>query len=113
VAGEGAVYFDGVDAFSARMDELLGNPAKLQEMSASSRARFELAFTWTDILAQYEALLLNYLPATQATSRALEARRSANRPFASASSRREANEGAPLAEQTDQVGAEGRADRVA
>lgn len=68
VAGEGAVYFDGEEAFSARMDELLSNPEKLQEMSALSRARFEAAFTWPDVLAQYETLLVGYLP-TERSSR--------------------------------------------
>jgi glycosyltransferase involved in cell wall biosynthesis len=63
VAGDGAVYFDGADAFSARMDELLGDPAKLEAMRARSRERFEAAFTWPDVLAQYEALLVRYLPA--------------------------------------------------
>lgn len=61
VAGEGAAYFDGADAFSTRMDELLANPEKLQEMSARSRERFQEAFTWPDVLAQYEALLARYL----------------------------------------------------
>ena len=71
VAGEGAVYFSGADDFSARMDELLADPVKLQGMSAQSRARFEEAFTWPDVLAQYEALLQSYLPARQATSRSI------------------------------------------
>lgn len=63
VAGEGAAYFDGADAFSARMDELLDNPSRLQAMSVRSRERFETAFTWPDVLAQYETLLSGYLPA--------------------------------------------------
>jgi glycosyltransferase involved in cell wall biosynthesis len=63
VAGEGAVYFDGADAFSACMDNLLANPDRLKELSIQSRKRFQEAFTWPDVLAQYEALLLRYLPA--------------------------------------------------
>jgi glycosyltransferase involved in cell wall biosynthesis len=63
VAGEGAVYFDGADAFSACMDNLLANPDRLHELSVQSRKRFQEAFTWPDVLAQYEALLLRYLPA--------------------------------------------------
>ena len=62
VAGEGAVYFDGADAFSMRMDDLLADPVKLQAMSVRSRERFNAAFTWPDVLAQYEALLARYLP---------------------------------------------------
>ena len=62
VAGEGAVYFDGAVAFSACMDELLANPDKLQELSIPSRKRVLEEFTWPDVLEQYEALLVRYLP---------------------------------------------------
>jgi len=62
VAGEGAVYFNGADAFSVCMDELLANPEKIQGLSSQSRKRFQEAFTWTDVLKQYEALLARYLP---------------------------------------------------
>ena len=63
VAKEAAVYFDGAGAFSACMDDLLSNPEKLRAMSIKSRERFQEAFTWPDILAQYESLLTQYLPA--------------------------------------------------
>lgn len=65
VAGDGASYFDGADAFSERLDEILASPAKLQQMAYRSRARFREAFTWPDVLAQYESLLVRYLPAGQ------------------------------------------------
>ena len=65
VAGDGAVYFDGADAFSACMDDLLVNPEKLQAMRAGSRERFHEAFTWPDVLAQYETLLERFLPEVQ------------------------------------------------
>lgn len=62
VAGDGAAYFEGAEAFSAVMDELLEDPVKLRQMSARSRERFLEALTWPDVLAQYEALLVQYLP---------------------------------------------------
>lgn len=62
VAGDAAAYFAGADAFSVRMDELLAGPETLLAMGARSRERFQDAFTWPDILAQYEALLMRYLP---------------------------------------------------
>ena len=61
VAGEGAVYFDGVDAFASCLDELLGNPERMSELKIQSRKRFQEAFTWPDVLAHYEVLLLRYL----------------------------------------------------
>lgn len=63
VAGSGAVYFDGAEAFSKHLDELLASPSRFQEMSSWSRARFYESFTWPDVLAQYESLLIQYLPA--------------------------------------------------
>lgn len=62
VAGEGAVYFSGAEGFARCMDELLANPAKLATLRQHGRKRFEEAFTWPDVLAQYEALLMRYLP---------------------------------------------------
>lgn len=62
VAGEGAVYFDGAEAFSARMDELLANPTLLDDLRRHGRKRFNEAFTWPDVLEQYENLLLRHLP---------------------------------------------------
>ena len=62
VVGDGAVYFNGANGFSACLDDLLANPDKLQNLSQQSRRRFMEAFTWPDVLAQYEALLVKYLP---------------------------------------------------
>jgi len=62
VAGEGAVYFDGADAFSACMDDLLTGPEKLQQLRTLSHERFLEMFTWSDVLAQYEALFVRHLP---------------------------------------------------
>lgn len=62
VVGDAALFFDGAKAFSACMDELLDNPAQLRALRTNSRARFAEAFTWPDILAQYESLLGRFLP---------------------------------------------------
>lgn len=65
VAGEGALYFKDVASFSACIDELLADPQKLAALRARSRQRFEEAFTWPDVLTQYENLLMKYLPSAQ------------------------------------------------
>ncbi len=57
VAGDGAIYFDGADDFARRVDELLAKPARLAELRAHGQRRFAEAFTWPDVLAQYERLL--------------------------------------------------------
>ena len=44
------------------MDSLLANPAMLDTLREHGHKRFEDAFTWPDVLAQYEALLTKYLP---------------------------------------------------
>lgn len=62
VVGEGAVYFDGADGFAACMDEVLAAPGKLAAMREEGQQRFKEAFTWPDVLAQYETLLTKYLP---------------------------------------------------
>ena len=62
VAGSGAVYFNSAETFSDRLDEVFGNPAKLEELRIQSRNRFEEEFTWPHVLAQYEALLEAHLP---------------------------------------------------
>lgn len=63
VAGDGGVYFGCADTFSQRLDELILDPAHLRELGARSRKRFEDAFSWSEILGQYEMLLTRYLPA--------------------------------------------------
>lgn len=62
VAGEGAVYFSGAEGFARCMDELLANPAALEVLRQHGQQRFKQAFTWPDVLAQYEALLTRYFP---------------------------------------------------
>jgi len=62
VAGDGAVYFDGVDGFARCMDELQANPATLDALRQHGQRRFAEAFTWPDVLEQYEELLTGHLP---------------------------------------------------
>ncbi|MCM2341473.1 hypothetical protein [Rhodoferax sp.] len=38
------------------------NPAALENLRQQALIRFQEAFTWPDVLAQYEALLTRYLP---------------------------------------------------
>lgn len=62
VAGEGARFFADASSFDALLSRLLADPAELGAMRAASRARFEAAFRWDDVLAQYEHLLATYVP---------------------------------------------------
>ena len=45
------------DDCARRVDELLAKPARLAELRAHGQRRFAEAFTWPDVLAQYERLL--------------------------------------------------------
>lgn len=65
VVGDGAMYFNGADGFSSCMDALQANPAKLNELRQHGQRRFHEAFTWPDVLQQYEDLLTRYLPKAQ------------------------------------------------
>ncbi|WP_417070257.1 DUF1972 domain-containing protein [Niveibacterium terrae] len=62
VAGESAVYFAGAEGFSSAIETLLGDQAKLVALKTASRERFAAAFTWPDVLEQYESLLASWLP---------------------------------------------------
>lgn len=57
VAGEGARFFGGEQALAVVLDDVLAQPALLAGMAAHSRQHFERAFTWRQILDEYEALL--------------------------------------------------------
>jgi glycosyltransferase involved in cell wall biosynthesis len=57
VAGDSAVYFAGAEGFSTALETLLGDPAKLAALKVASRERFAEAFTWREVLAQYQRLL--------------------------------------------------------
>lgn len=63
VAGDAALYFDGAEGFSARLDELLGSADLRQRLKRASAARHALEFTWDHVAGQYEQLLQRFLPA--------------------------------------------------
>lgn len=74
VAGDAARYFASADELARCLDELLGEgehdgPTRdrggpgLQALREAAARRFEQAFTWPAVLAQYEALLRRWLPA--------------------------------------------------
>ena len=67
VAGEGALYFNGADSFASCMDDLQANPGKLATLRAAGQTRYREAFTWSDVLKQYEDLLTQYLPTVGAS----------------------------------------------
>ncbi|MDD5322168.1 MAG: DUF1972 domain-containing protein [Methylococcales bacterium] len=62
VAGESARYFCGADECSDRLDDVLQNRSVLDEMKAGILQRYQEAFTWGKVLAEYEALLGKWLP---------------------------------------------------
>jgi glycosyltransferase involved in cell wall biosynthesis len=62
VVGDGAVYFKGSDDFARCMDDLLASPDKLETLRNHGRRRFAEAFTWPNVLGQYEELLTRFLP---------------------------------------------------
>lgn len=62
VAGESARYFNGADAFSRALDEVLPNFNLLEAMKVSTLLRYREFFTWDKVLAEYETLLIKWLP---------------------------------------------------
>ncbi|MBV5347438.1 DUF1972 domain-containing protein [bacterium] len=62
VAGKSAIYFSSADGFASCMDELIDKPDRLENLRQHALIRFQEAFTWPDVLAQYETLLTKYLP---------------------------------------------------
>jgi glycosyltransferase involved in cell wall biosynthesis len=64
VAQAAAVYFSSEADVSERLDEVLSSPARLEQMRAASRDRYEAEFTWERVAGQYERLLLRYLTLT-------------------------------------------------
>lgn len=61
VAGDGAIYFNDAESFSCCLENLLTDPKKLEDLSALSLMRFRNGFVWSDVLQQYEELLLHKL----------------------------------------------------
>jgi len=62
VAGDAARFFANTDEFSARLDEVLPNAEVLAQMKVDILRRYQEAFTWERVLADYETLLLQWLP---------------------------------------------------
>jgi len=62
VAGDSARYFCGAEECSDRLDDVLQNRNALGEMKAGILQRYQAAFTWEKVLAEYEALLVQWLP---------------------------------------------------
>lgn len=58
VAGEGAVYFSNAQSFSLELEKLLKNLNLVDAMRIASKQRFQKDFTWTDVLKQYENLII-------------------------------------------------------
>lgn len=62
VAGKGAHYFQSEDACAGLLERLLVDDAEIERMRQASRTRFREAFTWDQVLSQYEELLHRWLP---------------------------------------------------
>lgn len=62
VAGPGSSYFSDEASCAALLDRLQAHPLLLAPMRSASLDRFAEALTWDTVLAEYEALLLSWLP---------------------------------------------------
>lgn len=60
VAGDGALYFTGVNDAAAHIATVLGSAERRTELSAASRARHQVEFTWEHVAGQYEEQLSRY-----------------------------------------------------
>lgn len=65
VAGDSARFFANADEFSACLDAVLPNAEVLAQMKSGILQRHQEAFTWERVLADYEALLLQWLPSSK------------------------------------------------
>lgn len=61
VAGPSAVYFIGSDGFDHVLEGTMASSEKLAQMKQGSQARYEDAFTWDKVLADYETLFFKWL----------------------------------------------------
>ena len=61
VAGDGALYFTGVDDAAEHISTLLGSPDQRRTLAAASRSRHLTEFTWEHVAGQYENLLKLYV----------------------------------------------------
>jgi glycosyltransferase involved in cell wall biosynthesis len=62
VAGPTARYFSEFEDLTRQLKEICDSPDALEDMQAGSRARFEEAHTWPNVLERYEDLLTRFLP---------------------------------------------------
>ncbi|MBO1519750.1 DUF1972 domain-containing protein [Oceanisphaera pacifica] len=60
VAGTGAVYFQDEQACAELFDSLLADTNRQAEMKSASSTQFYEYFTWQQVLAEYEQLLLSW-----------------------------------------------------
>lgn len=63
VAADAAAYFMDADGCAAALDALLADDARRAAMQQAARARHAAAFRWAPVLAAYERLLTDWLPA--------------------------------------------------
>ncbi|ACO77837.1 hypothetical protein AvCA_16220 [Azotobacter vinelandii CA] len=63
VAGSGAAYFGDEAACADLLDELLTDETSVRNMRAASRERFRAGYKWSDVLNEYERLLVHWYPA--------------------------------------------------
>lgn len=69
VAGQSARYFSNAEEFSTCLDEVLASPELLTQMKEGILQRYQVTFTWEAVLAEYETLLLEWLPKTGARTK--------------------------------------------
>ena len=62
VAGDSARYFNGAEECSNRLDGILDNPEVISEIKSGILSRQQELFTWEKVLADYETLLIKWLP---------------------------------------------------
>lgn len=62
VADDAAVYFSDVDSCEQQLVRLLNDEVLLSQLQANALRHHQERFTWEHILAQYETLLLQWLP---------------------------------------------------
>ena len=62
VAGPTARYFSQSEDFARQLADLCDAPEIMSELQNGSVARFEEAYTWPNVLAEYEQLLERFVP---------------------------------------------------
>lgn len=66
VAGDAALFFGDVDQCDHAIDALLSDDAKLAAMRSAARERWAAAFTWPQVLQQYQSTLESFVPVASA-----------------------------------------------